>query len=57
MSEPAEEKKNQIQEVWVTENGKRYRAYRGRNPEHVQWKLDAHSFHAPEIITFPEEKK
>ena len=49
--------KGPIQEVWIVENGHRFRAYRGRVQSEVDWKLDHHKEKSPELIVIPEPKE
>ena len=44
-----------LTEIWVWEGGTRYRVYRGRDPEHISWKLDHHRRHSPEIMEIEEQ--
>jgi hypothetical protein len=48
---PDEAVKEKIQEVWITEGGVRYRAYRGRRQSEVDWKVEYHQGkgHNPEV--------
>ena len=43
-----------IMEVWVTDNGRRYRVYRGRNAEHAGWKMQHHAGREPELVVIDD---
>lgn len=53
----AEDKTKPIQEVWVVKNGDRYRVYRGRSDQQVNWKLNHYENRADELelIVLPVE--
>jgi hypothetical protein len=39
-----------ITEIWVTENGRKLRVYRGDTKAHIEWKLKEHKDKDPETI-------
>lgn len=45
-----EDRRNDLVEVWTNRNGVRSRVWRGRNPEHLAWKLEHHKLDNPEKI-------
>lgn len=42
-----------IHEIYIRVNDQRHRVYRGRNVDHVAWKMQAHRNNNPEHITLP----
>jgi len=38
-----EDRRFPLVEIWIVEGGRRQRVFRGRNPEHIAWKLKYHA--------------
>ncbi len=40
----------QLTEIYVTDRGHRYRVYRGDTAAHIEFKLETHKNHSPEVV-------
>jgi hypothetical protein len=49
-----EDKNMPLVEVWIWTGMVRHRVFRGRNPKHIEWKLNHHQHARPELITINE---
>jgi hypothetical protein len=43
-----------LKEVWALVSQRRQRVYRGRNAEHVAWKLKEYARNSPEVVEVEE---
>lgn len=52
-----EDPNDALVEIYTTERRDRHRVFRGRNKHQIEWKLDHHRDHRPELVEIEPAKK